>query len=71
MISVPSGRFPRAVREPPRRMLLRGLTWTRFSRWSRRSPLQSTRYYILYFNLYSMVLNRIIEKWGQDFGLVY
>ena len=40
-ISVPSGRFPRAVREPPRRKLLRGLTWTRFSRRSRRSALQS------------------------------
>jgi len=32
LISVTGGRFPRAVREPPRRKRLRGLTWTRFSR---------------------------------------
>ena len=41
LISVTGGRFPRAVRESPRRKLLRGLTWTRFSRWSRRLSLQS------------------------------
>ena len=33
LISVSCERFPRAVRKPPRRKLLRGLTWTRFSRW--------------------------------------
>ena len=41
VISVSVGRFPRAVRKPPRRKRLRGLTWTRFSRWSRRLSLQS------------------------------
>jgi hypothetical protein len=41
VISVTVGRFPRAVREPPRRKRLWGLTWTRFSRWSRRLSLQS------------------------------
>ena len=41
MISVSVGRFPRAVRKPPRRKRLRGLTWTRFFRWSRRLSLQS------------------------------
>ncbi|MDX1771008.1 MAG: hypothetical protein R3328_05740, partial [Planococcaceae bacterium] len=33
LISVACGRFPRAVREPPHRKLLWGLTWTRYSRW--------------------------------------
>ena len=42
LISVTGGRFPRAVREPPHRKLLRGLTWTRFPRWSRRLSLQPT-----------------------------
>lgn len=41
MIFVTVGRFPRAVREPPRRKRLWGLTWTRFSRWSRRLSFQS------------------------------
>ena len=34
VISAPGVRFPRAVRKPPRRKLLRGLPWTRLSRWS-------------------------------------
>jgi hypothetical protein len=31
LISAPGGRFPRAIREPPRRKLLRGLAWLAFS----------------------------------------
>ncbi|MDM5283809.1 ABC transporter ATP-binding protein [Peribacillus frigoritolerans] len=43
MISTPGTRFPRAVREPPRRSWrLWGLPWTRFSRRSLVHPLQST-----------------------------
>jgi len=42
LISVTAGRFPRAVRVPPRSLRsLRGHTRTRFSRWSRRPSLQS------------------------------
>ncbi len=33
LIPISCGRFPRAVREPPHRKLLWGLTWTRYSRW--------------------------------------
>ena len=40
-ISVTGGRFPRVVRVPPHRKLLRGHTWTHFARWSRRPSLQS------------------------------
>ena len=58
MISTPVTRFPRAVREPPRRKLLWGLTWTRLSRWSRRPPFLSTEGYqnkIIYFKGYTMI----------------
>lgn len=53
LISFTSGRFPRAVLEPPHRKLLRGLNWTRFSRWSPRLPLQT-------FNLYR--IHSIIQQ---------
>jgi len=45
LISVPSGRFPRARLQPPRHCVPCGVFSSRCSRWSRRSPLQSTSSY--------------------------
>jgi hypothetical protein len=57
------GRFPRAVREPPHRKRLRGLTWTRFSRWSRRLSLQSPKRTVKYNTaFYEVIWSKTAKK---------